>query len=146
MPREALRPAFAADVEQPERVERPESFAYKDLTGEDRWETNWTPVLVGWTNVGTPTVTGRFRIVGRQCFIQVEVIPATSTSTTAGTSYVELPITAQGFGGVGTFVTPESLVPHGTGVCVIDVANSRIYVSTKGVNSLTSVISGWYEI
>jgi len=32
------------------------------------------------------------------------------------------------------------------GVCVVDVANSRIYVPSQSATGNTLVITGWYEV
>lgn len=125
-------------IENPKR----DSFAWLNLLGQDRW-TDWTPTRTGWTDVGTPTVTGRYREVGRKREFQVKVTPGTSIATTAGTSYISLPGTATGLAGSGTMqnITANTAV----GVCVIDVANSRCYVPSQLASGNTFVISGWFE-
>ena len=120
-----------------------ESFAFKDLKGWDNWE-SWTPVRVGWTDIGTPTVNGRFHVIGRQCFFQVEVIPGTTVATTAGTSYVELPITAEGYGGDANMIDRTTFIS--IGACAFDVTNSRVYVPSQVATGDTLVVAGWYEI
>ena len=120
-----------------------DSFAYRDFIGQDSW-ISWTPVRTGWTDVGTPTVTGRYRVVGRQCFFQVQVIPGTTVATTAGTSYVALPITAMGLSGNASMMNITTLIA--TGLCAIDVTNSRVYVPTQAASGNTLTIAGWYEI
>ena len=127
-----------------EEIIRRESFAYKDLHDNDSWATIWSPVRSGWTDIGTPTVTGRFHVIGRQCFFQVEVIPGTSVATVAGTSYVELPIAAKGFSGDGSMMNETTLI--GIGNVVFDIANSRVYVPAQGATANTLTIAGWYEI
>ena len=122
---------------------RQENFAYKDLHGDDKWEL-WTPVRVGWTDIGAPTVTGRFHVIGRQCFIQVQVIPSTSVATVAGTSYIELPIKAAGFGGDGSMSNAVTFVA--IGACEFDVTNSRVYVPSQAATANTLTIAGWYEV
>ena len=57
-------------------------------TLDDYEEGTWTPVLVGWTNVGTPTVTGRYLKIGRLLWASARIIPATSISATVTTSYI----------------------------------------------------------
>lgn len=118
------------------------SFAYRDLLGVDKWDI-WVPVRTGWTDVGTPTVTARFKTVGRQCFFQIKVVPGTTVATTAGTSYVALPLPAKGIGGDASMVNLTTLVAVGT--CAIDVATSRVYVPTQAASGNTLTICGWYE-
>ncbi len=120
------------------------SFARKDLAGTDRWETSWAPVRTGWTDVDPPTVTGRFRVVGKQCFGQVKVVPGTSIATTAGTSYIALPIQAKGFGGTVTMFNTTTKVAEGVGG--IDVANSRAHLPSVSATGDTEIITFWYEV
>lgn len=52
--------------------------------------TSWEPTFQSLTEVGSPTITGRYyRILRRVCFFLVSVVPATNTSATAGTTYID---------------------------------------------------------
>lgn len=118
------------------------SFAYRDLLSVDRWESFTVSASV--TLVGAATYTGRYRLVGRQCFFQVSLVAATSIATTAGTHYVTLPITAQGLGGVATMTNDTTNIAVGT--CHIDVSTSRCYLPTQGASGNTFIVAGWYEV
>ena len=118
------------------------SFAYRDLVGTDNWLA-WTPARTGWTDVGSPTVTARMHVVGRQCFIQVKVVPGTTVATVAGTSYISLPFAAKGLAGGGSMMNLTTLV--GVGTCAVDVANSRMYVPAQAATGNTLTIEGWFE-
>jgi hypothetical protein len=118
------------------------SFSFRDLAGQDRWES--FTVSASLTEVGTAVYTGRQRVVGRQCFFQVKVVPDTSVATTAGTSYITLPITAAGLGGVATMTNDTTNIAVGT--CHIDVANSRVYPPAQVASGNTFIVAGWYEI
>lgn len=120
----------------------PASFALRDLRGADVW-TAFTPSRTGWTDVGTPTITGRFRIVGRQCFFQVKIVPATSVASVAGTSYITLPVTATGLDGDGSMKNGSTLVA--IGVCAFDVPNSRVYVPAQTATGNILLIAGQFE-
>lgn len=121
------------------------SFSWLNLIGQDKWDaTSWTPTRTGWTDVGTPTVVGRFRKIGKMCEFQVQVTPGTSIATTAGTSYIALPLPASGLAGVGTMDNQTTKVA--VGVCSFDVTNSRIYVPTQGASGNTFGIAGSYEV
>lgn len=122
----------------------PQSWAYQNLLGIDRWDSSWVPSRTGWTDVGTPTVTARTRIIGRLCEAQVKVVPATSIATTAGTSYIALPVTAAGLSGIGVMTNLTTNVA--VGVCHVDVANSRVYVPTQAASGNTFTIFVSYEI
>ena len=120
-----------------------QSFSFKDLYGNDRWEI-WTPVRVGFSEVGTPILTGRFHVIGKQCFIQASIVPGTTVASTAGTSYIELPIKAQGLSGDGSMMDRTTLVSVGT--IVIDVTNSRCYTPSQIATGDTLLIAAWYEV
>ena len=120
------------------------AWAYKNLLGQDRWETNWTPVGTGFTNVGTPTLTGRFRLPGRKCEFQVKIVPATTTATVAGTSYIALPVAAAGIAGGGVMENTTTNVAIGT--CSFDITNSRVYLPAQAATGNTMTIYGSYEV
>ena len=119
------------------------SFSYGDISGQDMWE-DWTPTRTGWTDVGTPTVTARYRIVGKQVFCQVKVIPSTSIATVAGTSYISTPIAAAGLAGMGVMM--NTTANTAVGVCSVDVTNSRIYLPAQLASGNTFTIAFWIEI
>lgn len=118
-----------------------QSFASRDLQGIDAW-TTWAPVYSFATATGL-TVTGRFRVVGRQCFFQVKST-GTSLATTAGTSYIALPLTAVGFGGCGVMTNDTTNIAVGSGH--IDVATSRFYLPTQGASGNDFTFAGWFEV
>ena len=118
-----------------------ESFASKDLNGQDAW-TTWTPTY-SFTTATSLTVTGRFHVVGRQCFFQVKS-SGTSLATTAGTDYIALPLTAVGLGGAGAMTNDTTNVAVGTGH--IDVATSRFYPPAQAASGNTFTFAGWFEV
>ena len=114
--------------------------------GTSAWS-GWVPTRTGWTDVGSPTVTARYSLVGSYfCLFQVKIVPSTSVATTAGTSYISLPVSAgaSGIGGDGSMSDTTTLIAIGS--CVFDVANSRCYVPTQIATGDTLVINGWYEV
>lgn len=118
------------------------SFAYRDLLSLDWWDSFTVSASI--TVVGTPTYTGRYRVVGRQCFFQISAVSSTSIATTAGTSYFALPMAAKGIGGVATMTNDSA--DTAVGVCHIDVSTSRVYPPTQGASGNTFTICGWFEI
>jgi hypothetical protein len=80
---------------------------YENIVGQDgkatlRWlvflqqlfdgdsGTVWTPNFVNLTTTGTPEITGRFyRLSKYLTFFHVNIIPATDTTSTAGTTYID---------------------------------------------------------
>ena len=105
----------------------------------------WTPIRTGWTDVGGPTVTARYCQFGNVVFFQIKVVPGTTVATTAGTSYVSLPVAAgaSGIGGDGSMVNTTALLA--IGAVAFDVANSRCYVPTQAATTATLEIAGWFE-
>lgn len=119
------------------------AFSWRDLFGLDKWET-WTPVRTSWTDVGTIVVTAKYNVRGRICHFSIKVVPGTSIATTAGTSYVSLPIPAKGLGGIATMVNRTANTA--VGVCVIDETNSRVYPPAQVASGNTFYLNGSYEI
>ena len=109
------------------------------------WET-WTPTRTGFTDVGSPTVTARYCLVGKVCKFQIKVVPGTTVATVAGTSYVSLPVTvgASALAGEGSMMNITTLIAIGT--CAMDIANSRCYLPTQGATANTLTIFGSYEV
>lgn len=61
--------------------------------------TDWTPSFTSLTETGTPTITGRYYKFGALVYFYVLVTPATDTSATAGTTYINnfpLDVTSDG--------------------------------------------------
>ena len=114
-----------------------------DFISRTAW-TAFTATRTGWTDVGAPTVTARYSQIKNTCYFQVKVIPSITVATTAGTSYISLPLTAFGFAGDGSMANLTTLI--GIGNCVIDATNSRVYVPTQGATANTLTIGGWFEV
>jgi hypothetical protein len=119
------------------------SFAYRDLTSQDRWE-SFTPTFGSLTVIGATTYTGRYRIEGKLLRFQVQFSAATSIESTAGTDYLTLPVTAKGVAGMAVMTNDTTDIAVGT--CHIDVTNSRCYLPTQGASGNTFTLAGWYEI
>lgn len=50
----------------------------------------WSPTFQSLTEVGTPTITGRYyKVIKRIACFWVNIIPGTSTSSIAGTTYID---------------------------------------------------------
>jgi len=114
---------------------------YLLLVGMDRW-VPWTPAY-SFATATSLTVSGRYKLIGRQCFFQVKST-GTSLATTAGTSYIDLPISAKGFCGSGTMSNDTTNVAVGVGH--IDVTNSRFYPPTQAASGNDFMFAGWYEV
>lgn len=89
--------------------------------------TNWTPTFTGLTSSGTPTISGRYYQLSQYlCYFNILVTPATNTSATAGTTYVDnfpLQAASNGF----CLTVSNNL---GGGLGMVNSTNNRIYVPT----------------
>lgn len=108
--------------------------------------TSWTPTRTGWTDVGSPTISARYCQIGNVIHFQVKVVPGVTTATTAGTSYISLPVSmgANSLSGDGSFMDNTTFISIGP--CVFNPANSRCYVPTQAATGDTLTIAGWYEV
>lgn len=127
------------EIEQPQNIG---GFAYRDLAGGDRWESFDVSATV--TLVGTLTSVGRYRIVGRSCQFQVSLVSSTSIATTAGTSFVALPIPAKGVAGIAVMTNDSTDIA--VGLCHIDVATSQCFLPAQVASGDTFNVCGSYEI
>jgi hypothetical protein len=119
-----------------------ESFAYKDLLGQDKWE-SFTLTFTSLTVVGATTYSGRFRRIGQGIEFQAQFSAATSVASTAGTTYLLLPVAALGVAGAAIMTDRTSNVAVGS--CVIDVTNSRCYLPAQVASADVFNIYGSYE-
>mgnify|MGYP001586374395 CR=1 FL=1 len=119
------------------------SSAYLQLLGQDKW-TSWTPVFGALTVVGATSYLGRYKVVGKQVFFQVKFSAATSIASVAGTDYLNLPITATGYGGQAAMTNTTTNIAVGTGH--IDSATSRAYLPSQIASANIFILAGWYEI
>ena len=122
---------------------RKQSFSYLDIIGQDKWE-SFTPVFGSLTVVGATTYSGRYRFVGRKVEFQVSFSAATSIASTAGTDYLNLPITASGLSGFGVMTNDTTNIA--VGLCHLDTATSRCYLPTQLASGNTFNLYGSYEV
>lgn len=103
--------------------------------------TSWTPTFTNLTITGTPTITGVYYKIGPLCFFRITITPATDTSATAGSTYVNnFPLTMSAPG----FCIPVSgLLGGGTGMC--DAATNRIYPPSWSAVTVPLYILGLVE-
>lgn len=96
------------------------------------------------TVVGATSYSGRYRIVGRQLFFEVQFSAATSIASVAGTDYLTLPVAAKGLAGHAVMSNDTTNVAVGN--CHLDVATSRCYLPAQAASGNTFNLAGWYEI
>lgn len=104
----------------------------------------FTANRIGWTDVGVPTVAAVQCQIERVCYFQVKITPATTVAAVAGTSYIDLPLAAAGLAGDASMCNLTTLVFAGG--CVIDAANSRVYVPAQLATADVLTIAGWYNV
>lgn len=104
----------------------------------------FTPVLAGWTNVGTPIISTKYTKIGNVIYYTIIITPATSISCTLLSSTITgLPYTpASNF--TCAVVNGSTGVNYGNGI-VNAFASGSIYPPTTGVISTPLVVSGWYS-
>lgn len=121
-----------------------ESFAWLNMVGVDAW-TPFTVAVTSMTVLGTPTYTGRYRAIGRKIEFQISLISTVSIASTAGTTYIALPVTpAKGLAGWGSMQNQTTNVA--VGACVVNITNSRIYLPALVASGNTFALFGEYEI
>lgn len=105
--------------------------------------TLWTPTFTSLTTVGTPTITGKYmQLTRRVVYFWVRIVPATSTSSTAGTTYVNnFPLT---FASDGVNFAVSGNLGAGPGHNV--TGNNRIYVPSWSVVTVPLTIIGLAEV
>lgn len=90
-------------------------FFNQIFTGDNG--TAWTPTFTGLTTVGTPTITGRYKRIGSGLvYFTVVIAPATSTSSVAGTTFLNnFPLNITNSGGCAVSVTTTSALGTAVG-------------------------------
>ena len=116
------------------------SFSYRDILGRDVW-TKFDPSFSGLTTVGTLAALGRLRITGRKTEFQVAVQATTSIASTAGTTYLVLPIPQVGYYGMATMTNATTNIA--VGVC--SVTNGACYLPAQLASGNLFGIAGWCE-
>lgn len=99
---------------------------------------DWSPNFVSLTEVGTPTITGRFyRFSQYIIYFRVDITPGTNTSAVAGTTYIDnFPLTFNN-NGLCTVVSNTT----GGGIGIANAALNRIYVPAwTTLTELTTVL------
>lgn len=119
------------------------SFAFRDLTDQDVW-TTFAPVFGSLTVVGATSYSGRLRFVGRQCQFQVKFSAATSIASTKGTTYLTLPVMAQGLAGQASM--GNDTLNESVGDCHVKVSEGKVYLPDQSASGNVFTIAGWCEV
>ncbi len=104
--------------------------------------TSWNPSFTNLTTVGTPTITGKFyQISNSLCYFSVKIIPATSTTSTAGTTFINnfpLKMAADGI-----CFAVSGLLGTNSGMC--DSASNSVYVPGWSAVTVPLTVVGLVE-
>jgi len=110
-------------------------------------EGTWTVTGTNITIVGTPTYTGVYTRVGRQVTFSMRIQSTGSTSSVAGTSYINLgfPFVSSGKLFVASVINSSTIASIGDGLMALSGGNTIIYLPTW--TTLADVtISGYYFV
>lgn len=115
-------------------------FFNKIFTGDSG--VDWTPTFTSLTQTGVPTITGRvYKLSDAISFFRVRIVPATDTSSVAGTTYINnMPVTATAD---GICFAVSGLV--GTTAGMYDSATNRVYVPAWTAVTVPLTIIGIVE-
>lgn len=106
----------------------------------------WTVAFSGWTNVGTPVISGNtYAKIGKLIYLQAVITPGTTVASTAGSSFLTgmpyVPAAA------GTCNWANDSLGTGLGGGVIDTAGTgRLYPPTIAATGNIIVVSACYMI
>lgn len=105
--------------------------------------TIWTPTFTSLTQVGVPTITGKYYKIGQNlCYFAVRIVPATSTSCTAGTTYIDnFPLTVLGD---GACLAVSGLLGSSAGQ--VEQGTNRIYPPAWTAVTVPLTIVGFAEV
>ena len=105
--------------------------------------TDWVPTFVSLTTSGTPTITGRYyRLSERFAYFWVRIVPGTSTTATAGTTYISnFPLR---FTQDSACFAVSGLLGSSAGQ--IDTATNRIYTPGWSAVTVPLTIVGFGEV
>ncbi len=103
---------------------------------------SWTPTFTSLAITGTPTITGRYyKLSQALCYFSVTITPATDTTATAGTTYIDnFPLTASANG--ICFAVSGNL---GTVSGMVVASNNRIYVPAWSAVTVPLTVVGMVE-
>ena len=102
----------------------------------------WTPSFTGLTTSGAATITGSYWKIGSMVFWVIHIVPGTSTSSTAGSTYCSVPIGTP----VGLWTcsaADDGAVSHGVGLIG---TSGVIYTPTWSSITVAVEISGCYAV
>ncbi len=103
--------------------------------------TEWEPAFTSLGASGAPTITGRYYKIGRLVYFSVRIVPATNTTSTAGTTYINnfpLSITQD-----GACLAVTGLLGSNAGMA--EASTNRIYTPAWSTVTVPVTIVGLVE-
>lgn len=124
-------PIYSPVVDSDQKMVIPWVLFLNQIAKGDAGST-WTPTFTSLASTGTPVLTGvYYKISAKLTYFRIVVTPATDTSSTFGTTYVNnFPLSIKADGACSA-VSGTS----GSAVGVVNASNNRIYV--PGWTSIT---------
>lgn len=135
-------PTYAQIVDENGKATIPALLFFDQIFRGDAGQ-DWTPVATNLTVAGAaPTITGRVYQLSRYLSVfTINIIPGTSTTSTAGSTYFSgYPLTMSGD---GACIAVSGLLGGGTGMA--DHASQRIYVPSWTAVTVSLTIIGIVE-
>jgi hypothetical protein len=122
----------------------PEWVMYFDGLFRGDTGTDWTPVFVGLGSTETPTITERYyQLSSNLVYFRVKITPATNTTSTAGSTYINnFPLSIFGDGACLAVAPTAGL---GVGLGVADAASGRIFTPAWSATTVPITILGLLE-
>lgn len=85
----SVPPNYAKISDESGKASMPWILFFQGISNGDSGE-SWTPTFESLTEDGTPTIEGRYYKLSKYIvFFRVTITPATSTTSTAGTTYID---------------------------------------------------------
>lgn len=115
---------------------------FKDMWRGDGGD-EWTPTYTSLTETGAATHTGKYIRLSQNLYrLRIRIVPATDTSSTAGTTFLNnFPLTGNAFGALSVVNETTNL---SIGTAVFN-SNGRIYLPTWANVTAPITVSGLIE-
>jgi hypothetical protein len=132
-------PIYESVVEKDGKAKLPWILFFNSLFKGDTG-TDWSPVFTSLTISGTPTITGKHFRLGSFRYFWIRIVPATSTTAVAGTTYAALPFDVISD---GICFAVSGLLGSNSGM--VDASTNRCYVPAWTAVTVPLTVVGFVE-
>ena len=134
-------PIYSQMVDDDRKAMIPWVLHFNQLYNGDQG-TSWVPTFTGLTSTGTPSFTGvHYRISSKLVYFRIVVTPATNTTATFGTTYVDnFPLLVSADGQCSAVSGT-----NGSAVGIVKASTGRIYVPGWTSIAIPVTITGTIE-